>query len=264
MTDYENIVVQDAGPVRTLVLNRADALNSFIQAMRLELGDALRKAAVDKAVRVVVLRGEGRAFSAGADLKEFQGNKLSTDYTVEEQLNIEYQPVFKTIRTMDKPVIAAVNGSAAGIALAIALVSDIVVMADNAFFLSPFTTISLVGDGGANWLLCRQLGYKRAFELSIMSERITAEAALEYGLANHVFPADEFAKSTEEYAVKVAARAPRSIAATKKAMRFAEDNSYEETFALEASLQRELLYSKDNVEGVDAFLNKRKATFTGE
>lgn len=264
MSAYENITVNNEGPISTVSLNRPDALNSFTQAMRFELGDALRKVAIDDEIRVVILTGEGRTFSAGADLKEFQGDKLSAEYTVEEQLNIEYQPVFKAIATMDKPVIAAVNGSAAGVALSVALHSDIVIMAENAFFLSPFTTISLVGDGGANWLLSRQLGYKRAFELSIMSERITAQAAEGFGLANRVLPAEGFLSAVQDFAGKIAERAPRSIVATKKAMRFAADNSYAATFAFEAQLQRELLYSEDNVEGVDAFLNKRKPTFKGK
>ncbi len=264
MSQYETIKVSEAAPLRTITLARPEAMNSLTQQMRRELGDALRKAKVDDSVRAVILTGEGRAFSAGADLKEFQGDKLFDHYTVEEQLNIEYKPIFDAINTMDKPVLAAVNGSAAGVALSLVLSSDVVFLADSAFLLSPFTTISLVGDGGANWLLARQLGYHKAFELSVLSERIKAEQALAYGLANRVVAAADLSQEVEAYAMKLAERAPLSIAATKKALRFAADHTYDETFAYEAALQRELLFTEDNVEGVNAFLEKRAPTFKGK
>ncbi|MEM1262596.1 MAG: enoyl-CoA hydratase [Pseudomonadota bacterium] len=260
MSEFETISVTRDGAVATVTLNRPDAMNSFDTAMRKELGVSMQQLRYDDSVRVVVLTAAGRAFSAGADLKE---GFPEGDYRVGEQLQQEYRPSFRAITDMPKPVIAAVNGSAAGIGLSYALATDMTIMADNAFLLSPFTTISLVGDGGCNWLLARQLGYRKAFELSVLSERITAEQALAYGLVNRVVPADELASSVAELAATLAARAPLSLAATKKVMRFAMTASFDETYDFEARTQTELLFTEDNVEGVSAFLEKRAPQFKG-
>ncbi|MEL7537430.1 MAG: enoyl-CoA hydratase [Pseudomonadota bacterium] len=260
MSDLAAVTVTRDGFVATVTLNRPDAMNSFNTAMRRELSVAMRELADDADVRVVVLTGAGRAFSAGADLKEGfpQG-----ETTIQDQLQVEYRPSFDAITQMPKPVIASINGSAAGIALGYALVCDLAIMADSAFLLSPFTTISLVGDGGSNWLLAQQLGYKKAFELSILSERISAQAALDFGLVNRIVPADELERQTSAWAATIAERAPLSVAATKKVMRFAAQSTFEATFDLEAETQKGLLGSDDNVEGVSAFLEKRAPNFKG-
>ncbi len=164
---------------------------------------------------------------------------------------------------MPKPVIAAVNGSAAGIGLSLALSCDLLLMADNAFLLSPFTTISLVPDGGLNWLLVKQLGYRRAFQLSIESERIDAQRCVELGLANRAVAADELLDAALDWARTLSKRAPLSIAATKKAMRLASDGDWASVFNLEAELQQQLAGSTDNVEGVQAFFEKRAPDFQG-
>jgi 2-(1,2-epoxy-1,2-dihydrophenyl)acetyl-CoA isomerase len=153
MSDYESVIYAQDGPVVLLTINRPDAMNSFDETLRIDLASALRRAADDTAVRVVVLTGEGRSFSAGADLK----SGFDRDKTVEEILQTSYRPILESIMTMQKPVIAAVNGSVAGIGLSVALACDLLMIADTAFMLSPFTTISLVPDGGLNWLLVHQL-----------------------------------------------------------------------------------------------------------
>jgi 2-(1,2-epoxy-1,2-dihydrophenyl)acetyl-CoA isomerase len=137
-------------------------------------------------------------------------------------------------------------------------------MADNAFMLSPFTTISLVPDGGLNWLLVSQIGYRRAFQLSIESERISAKRCVELGLANRTGPADSLLDDAISWAKSIAERAPLSIAATKKAMRHASSGSWASTFDIEAPLQQALRQSDDSAEGVAAFLEKRKPVFKGK
>ena len=153
------IKYEQADGVAVITLHRPDSMNSFNTELRAAVVDAFAMAAADEAVRAVVFTGEGRCFSAGADLK------AGIDRDVEEILQKEYRPVQEAIAAIPKPVIAAVPGSAAGIGLSMALQCDLLIMADNAFLLSPFTTISLVPDGGLNWLLVRQLGYRRAFQL---------------------------------------------------------------------------------------------------
>lgn len=260
MSDYETVKFARDGAVAVITIFRPDAMNSFTTELRRELLSALERARDDEAVRAVVLTGEGRSFSAGADLK----GSLSTDRSVEEQLQEEYRPGLECIAEMPKPVIAAVGGSAAGIGMSFALACDLLVMADNAFLLSPFTTISLVPDGGLNWLLVHQLGYRRAFQLSIEAERIPAARCLELGLANKVVPADSLLEEAVAWAQSIAKRAPLSIAATKKAMRHATSGSWASTFDVEAPLQRRLRESEDCAEGVSAFFEKRPAEFKGK
>jgi 2-(1,2-epoxy-1,2-dihydrophenyl)acetyl-CoA isomerase len=246
------------GAVAVITLNRPDSLNAFTSALRADLLDALQRANDDAAVRVVILTGVGRSFSAGADLTD------TVDRPVTEILQVEYRPVQELIASMPKPVIAAVPGSAAGIGLSVALHCDLMVMADNAFLLSPFTTISLVPDGGLNWLLVRQLGYRRAFQLSVEAERIPADRCVEVGLANKAVPADELQDAAMEWAKALSRRAPLSVAATKKVMRFAADNDWADSYDLEAELQGDLLGSTDNREGIQAFFEKRAPKFEGK
>lgn len=247
------------GAVAVITLNRPDAMNAFTAELSLQTQLALERAAGDSDVRVVVLTGEGRCFSAGADLKAgFEGR------SVFGKLHYEYRPVFSAIATMSKPVIAAVPGSAAGIGMSLALHCDLLVIADNAFLLSPFTTISLVPDGGLSWLLVRQLGYRRAFQLSVESERIPADRCVELGLANKAVPAEDLQRVALEWAQKLALRAPRSLEATKKTMRHAIDNDWASTFNLEADWQQALAGSEDNIEGVSAFFEKREPKFKGK
>jgi len=256
MSDLVNY--EQDGAVVVITINRPDAMNAFTTELSLALQLALEKAHNDESVRAVVLTGEGRCFSAGADLKSgFEGRPVSG------KLQYEYRPVLSAIASMPKPVISAIPGSAAGIGMSTALYCDLVIMADNAFLLSPFTTISLVPDGGLNWILVRQLGYHRAYQLSVESERIPAERCVELGLANKAVPADELQSAALAWAQSLAKRAPMSLAATKKAMRHAMDNDWASSFNLEAELQQSLAGSEDNREGVTAFFEKREAKFKG-
>ncbi len=260
MSNYETIKYGQDDAVATITIHRPDAMNSFNTQLRADLLAAFERAAGDDSIRVVIFTGEGRSFSAGADLKDID----SAEKSVDQMLQTEYRPVLECIAEMRQPVIAAVGGSAAGIGLSFALACDLLVMADNAFLLSPFTTISLVPDGGLNWLLVRQLGYRRAFQISIESERISAERCVELGLANKSVPADSLMDETLKWAHALAERAPLSLAATKKAMRHAASNSWASTFDVEAPLQKVLRNSEDFEEGVKSFFEKRKAHFKGQ
>jgi 2-(1,2-epoxy-1,2-dihydrophenyl)acetyl-CoA isomerase len=258
MTNIVNYERQ--GAIAIIAMNRPDALNGFTSELCADLLLAFEKAGRDNSVRGIVFTGEGRAFSAGADLKQgFTG-----DRDTQGKLLYEYGPVLTAIAQIPKPVIAAVRGFAAGIGLSFALHADLLVMAEDAFLLSPFTTISLVPDGGANWLLVKQLGYHRAYQLSIESERISAARCLEYGIANKVVPAEDLRDATVAWGLELAKRAPLSLAATKKVMRAAMDHDWATCFAMEAELQQQLRETEDAKEGVDAFFEKREPTFTGE
>jgi len=254
----EIVLYEQRGSVALITLNRPDAMNAFTSQMSADLLAALERARDDDGVRVVVLTGAGRCFSAGADLKGgLEGRHVFG------KLQYEYRLFLSEIATMSKPVIAAVHGSAAGISTSLVLSCDLVMMAEDSFLLSPFTTISLVPDGGLNWLLVRQLGYRRAYQLAIECERIPAGRCVELGLANRTAPADTLLDGALEWAGSIAERAPMSLAATKKVMRLACDHDWATCFNAEADLQGELLGSADNVEGVQAFFEKRKPEFKG-
>lgn len=256
----ETVKYEQQDAVAIISMNRPDALNGFTTELRKELLHAFEKAHRDEAIRVIVFTGEGRAFSAGADLKKgFEG-----DRTTQEQLLFEYAPVLIEISQIPKPVIAAVPGFAAGIGMSFALHSDLLVMAEESFLLSPFTTISLLPDGGLNWMLVRQIGYHLAFQLCIESERISAGRCLELGIANKVVPADQLRDATITWAKELSTRAPLSIAATKKVMRHAMDNDWFSCYTMEAEEQRKLQASDDAKEGISAFFEKRAPNFTGK
>jgi len=254
------VIYEQQDTVAIISMNRPDSLNGFTSELCADLVLAFEKAHRDDSVHVVVFTGEGRAFSAGADLKEGFGGARTT----QAKLLFEYGPVLMAISQIPKPVIAAVPGFAAGIGLSYALHSDLLVMADDSFLLSPFTTISLLPDGGANWMLVKQIGYHRAYQMCIESERVSAEQCLDLGLANKVVPAKDLREATVAWAQEIGKRAPLSLAATKKVMRHAMDNDWLSCFTLEAAEQQMLSESDDAKEGVAAFLEKRQPNFTGK
>lgn len=244
--------------IALVILNRPQQLNAFNEAMRAELVAALAKASADAAVRAVIITGEGRGFCAGADVTDVAGGR-----TVEDILNAEYGAFLAIVQTMDKPVIAAVNGPAAGIGMSLALTCDLRVMAQDAYLMSAFANIGLVPDGGLSWLLTQEVGYSRAYQLAIEAEKIAAPRALELGLVNRVVASGAARAEALAWAETIAGRAPLALAATKRAFRAAAQNGLRNAHAFEAMLQNRLLASEDCREGVAALLSKRKPSFKG-
>ena len=256
------VLSERRGAVALLTLNRPEVLNSFNQALRVELAAALERAAADPQVSAVMLTAAGRAFSAGADLKAMDPRQINGE-EVRRQLEDEYGAGLRAIMGMSKPVIAAVEGLVAGIGCAYMLASDLVVMAEDAYFTLPFHNIGLIPDGGINWLLERTLGTRRAFELAVDCERVSAARCLELGLVNRVVPKGTAAETALQWASRLAARAPLAIVHTKRLLRQAATLSYAEAVRAEAAAQLQCADSQDFREGVAAFLEKREPRFTG-
>ncbi len=257
----ETVTIELRGSVALVSLNRPEALNSFNAALRGELRAAVEQVNADEGVRVVVLTGSGRAFSAGADLQEVP--EAGSDFSVEAQLNDEYKPILLGIAQAPKPWISAVNGACAGIGSSFAMACDLTVMADNAYIYQAFTAISLVPDGGATWHLVRTLGRKRAYEVIVSGEKISAQKCLEWGLCNRVVPADELVSHTLGWAGELSEKAPLALRYAKEALNAAIENSVDETISTEARLQAICIDSEDAKEGVLAFMEKRPPVWQG-
>ncbi len=253
------VLYETDGAVAVITLNRPDALNSFDKEMRADLVEATGQARDDAAIRAVVLTGAGRCFSAGADLKA----GFKTGAEVERIINEEYKPSLVNITEMEKPVISAVNGFAAGIGLSFALAGDLSVMGESAFLLSPFSSIGLIPDGGATWLLTAAMGSKNAYEMAVEGNRVPAQRCKELGLANKVVADDALLTTAKEWAVNLTKKAPLALARTKKMMRQAPALNYADAITNEAALQRLCFDSADSKEGITAFLEKRAPKFTG-
>ncbi len=249
--------------VALITLNRPQSLNAFNGQMRSDFLAALREAARDEAVRAVVITGEGRGFSAGADLQDNNITDGEPHLSVEDVLNTEYSPFLTVIRTCDKPVIAAVNGPAAGIGMTTALTCDLRVMGQEAYLMSAFANISLVPDGGLTLLLSEKLGYARAYEAMVEAQKLSAAFCLEAGLVNRVEPTENVVEASLKWAESLTVRAPLAMALTKRALRAACQEGLSKAAYMEAMLQKQAMASEDFVEGVSAVMGKRAPSFKG-
>ena len=259
---YKTLTVNTINKVCTMKFNRPDKLNAFDTQMVLETQDALNQIAEDTGIKALIITGEGKGFSAGADLSDSSGiDDLSNDRLVYEGLVNGYKPSLLQIMNMPKPVIGAINGAAAGIGSAFALACDLAVMSDKAYIKQAFVNIALIPDGGLNWLLTRTVGYRLAYEMAIEGNNVSAQRCLELGLANKVVPHDDLINASAEWAESLAKKSSQSLRETKRVMRMAMTNDYESVFEQEAEANNELHGSKDSLEAIQAFFEKREPNF---
>jgi 2-(1,2-epoxy-1,2-dihydrophenyl)acetyl-CoA isomerase len=249
-----------------ITLNRPDALNAWTEPLGRELRAAVEEVSADPEVRAVCITGEGRGFSAGADLRDITGRRQTASGSpdVETTLRGVYHPIITGIRRMPKPVVAAVNGPAAGIGCSLALACDVVVAKESSFFLLAFVNIGLMPDGGSTVLVPARIGYARAAEMALLGERVPARRALDWGLITRVLPDEGFDAGVDELVGKLAAGPTRSYAASKHALNAWLYRGMEDQLELEAVHQQRLAASPDFAEGVTAFLEKRPPAFRGE
>jgi 2-(1,2-epoxy-1,2-dihydrophenyl)acetyl-CoA isomerase len=246
------------GSVLTITLNRPDVLNALNTAMHKALGAALKDAR-DPQVRAVVITGAGRGFCVGQDLTEFR--EAAGD--IAGRLRSTYHPNVLAIRSLEKPVIAAVNGPAAGAGLSFACACDIRIAADSASFVPAFVNIGLVPDSGGTFFVTRLLGYARAFEWLCSGRRLSPEEAQAWGLVSEIVPVEALAERAAELAAQLAALPTRGIGMTKRLLDRAGSATLDEQLEWEAQLQAAATQSVDFNEGVQAFLEKREPSFQG-
>ena len=257
---YETIIYEKQNGVATITLNRPQALNAFIPQMNQEVLQALKDTDRDHEARCVMITGAGRAFCAGQDLK---GRTPEQKGSLGASLREKYNPLIRQIRQMEKIVIAAVNGVAAGAGCNFALACDLRVASEEAKFIQSFVRVGLAPDSGGSFILPRLVGLSKAMELLLLGDTVDAREAQRIGLVARIFPAAEFAASARAVAEQVA-RAPRGIGLIKRAVNRANLASLEQNLEYEAQLQEIAGRSADYDEGVKAFLEKRVPVFTGK
>jgi 2-(1,2-epoxy-1,2-dihydrophenyl)acetyl-CoA isomerase len=264
--EYETVRLWAQGAATTVELARPETLNAWNHQLGVDLLDAVQRLSADDAVRAVVIRGAGRSFSSGADLRDMtgRGERTSDGHPdVRSTLVERYHPIITGVRTMPKPVVAAVRGPAVGIGLSLALACDLIVASENAFFMLAFVNIGLVPDGGSSLFVPSRIGLTRAIEMAMLGERVDARTALEWGLINQVHPDADFDAAVAALAQRLADGPTRSYAGTKRQLNNWLYARMDEQLELEADIQQEMAASGDFAEGVAAFVQKRQAHFGG-
>ena len=261
-TSFTTILFHTSDNIATITLNRPERLNALTTGMARELLAALKTCARDDAIRCVVLTAAGRGFSAGQDLAEF--SQVSDDFSVADHLRRGYNRLVLALRELEKPVIAAVNGVAAGAGMGLALAADMRIASDRASFVTAFIGIGLAPDSGVSWHLERLIGPARAFELLATGRKVTAEEALRLGLVNQVVPAQELETTVSALARQLAHGPTRSIGLTKRVLNKVATLTLAEALEYEAQIQDIAIRTADHQEGVRAFLEKRPPQFLGK
>jgi 2-(1,2-epoxy-1,2-dihydrophenyl)acetyl-CoA isomerase len=260
MTDSVRYVVTDG--VATITLNRPESLNSLTVDAKLGLLGAFQQAREDEQVRSVVLTGEGRAFCVGQDLREHADGLGAGDLDL-NTVTEHYNPIVEAITSLPKPVIAAVNGMAAGAGASLAFACDLRIASDKAAFLMAFANVGLGPDSGASWTLQRLVGYGRAAAMLLLAEPVPAAQALEMGLVSAIVPVEELSSVVDAIATKLSNGPTSAYAAIKTTMAFAAANDLSRSLAREAEAQSACGHTADHRNAVDAFLAKQPASFTG-
>lgn len=262
-TDFQHLLIQQDDAVLTITMNRPEKLNAFNDAMLAELTEALEGAAQDESIRCVVLTGAGRAFGSGQDLNELGAVRSGSEHFKVSQHLHKYHRVVHAIRSMPKPVIAAVQGVAAGISCNIALACDMRIAADNARFIEAFARIGLVPDGGGGYFLPRLVGIGRAMEIAMLADEVSGPEAERIGLVNKCVPLEEFEAATMALAQRLAHGPTRAYALIKKLICTCAESNLETALQLEGALQDIAIETGDHKNAVLAFLHKRPPEYKG-
>ena len=264
-TEFSTIELTCENGIGTILINRPDVLNAFNDDFSGEFIAALKQAAKDPDVRVVVITGAGRAFSSGQDLGDLERKYVPGHVpALGADLKKRYDPWVKLIRNMDKPVIAAVNGVAAGAGCSLALACDLRIASEHAKFIEVFINVGLVPDSASTWTLPRLVGLGRAMELCMTGRPVKADEALAIGLVNQVVPAEELQAATAQMAGRLAALPSKALALTKRLLNESGERTLIEQLEAESFAQETAGRTHDHFEGVTAFLQKRAPKFTGQ
>lgn len=258
---YKSILFEEKDSILTITLNRPDVYNAFNEEMLFELQDAFKKAELNDNVRCIVITGAGKAFCSGQDLKDFNEKKS----TFKEALEKKYNPLIKQIADIPKPVIASLNGVAAGAGLSLALVCDYRIAVESATLIEVFINVGLVPDSGSGFFLPRIIGYARAFEMCATGDKLSAAEAKKLGLVNKVVSNNFLLKkATEKVAKDFAAKPTKAIGMIKNLLNKSFESNLEEVLALESEYQDKAGNTEDFKEGIASFLEKRKSIFKGK
>ncbi|MEM6397742.1 MAG: enoyl-CoA hydratase-related protein [Bacteroidota bacterium] len=262
MPDQSPILYHKQDGIARITLNRPSVFNSFNREMALATQAALDKAAEDEQVRAIILTGEGKAFCAGQDLKEVTDEEINPGFKV--LLEEHYAPIVTRIRDTEKPIIAAVNGVAAGAGANIALACDLVIAHEGASFIQAFSKIGLIPDSGGTFFLPRLIGFQRATALAMLGDKVSAKDAETMGMIYKAASADEYEELVTQTAQRLAKMPTRALGLIKKAFNASMHNDLEEQLELETKLQIEASETEDYQEGVTAFIEKRKPSYKGK
>ncbi|MCL5116916.1 MAG: enoyl-CoA hydratase-related protein [Firmicutes bacterium] len=262
---YQELSWEQNGAVATITLNRPDALNALTETLRREMLEALHRCQTDQSVRVVVLKGAGRAFSVGQDLKEMLQYYESHGPALGQLVEDEYIPIVKALRAMEKPTIAVLEGAAVGGGMALALATDFRIISSRAQLVPGFVNVGLAPDTGTAFLLARSIGYARAVSLCLLGQPIKAAQMIEFGLAftAHETP-EALASELEQLTARLAAGPTRAYGAIRQLFDQAAHEPLATVLELERDVQDALAHTADHQEAVEAFLAKRTPVFRGE